>query len=615
MRPYRIDEIRLEGVARFDAPTLAEFSHLGESSAWPWGDDVLYDEGLARIDRERIEALYRAFGYYRARVEAVRIEPLGDEDDTPRSARVVVEVDEGPPTRVTAIAIEWPDGRPPTLATSVERRPPIRVGDAFSVEAFERAASELRLRVRVDGYALAKVEHQARVDRDAGTAEIAFAVRPGPVCYFDDVQIEGLEAVPEDLVRREVDFVAGRRWSPGLVDRAERAVYALDVFEAVTAAPPEQPDPEGRLPLVLRVRERSPRSLKLGVGLGFEPTRWEERATALYTHRNFDGRLLRLDARVQAGYAELPALWDPQRHGAVFEIEPRFTKRGLLEPKLVWTLAPGYEIGIDDGYRFQAARLRTGVSRFFAGFMRTSLGHTFEYFDFFDLNDAFSANRTALGPDFRPLYQLSYVTLEHFAYLTDALLEPQNGLVIGASVDYAGGPVRGDFDFVRLRPSAKLYWTPHPRFQGALRLETGVIRTFGLNPGAPIRMRFALGSADTVRGWGLRRLSPQIRDCGADETCRGVPIGGDTMVLGNLELRARIGGPAWLAIFADAGDVQPGELEWSPPDWQFAVGAGVRFETPVGRFRLDYGRRLTDDPVRFPDEPQWAFHLALGEVF
>ena len=361
------------------------------------------------------------------------------------------------------------------------------------------------------------------------------------------------------------------------------------------------------------MREREPDDLKLGVGLGFQPERWEERVTAVYRHRNLFGNLTRLRLKVRAGWAQLPTPWTTDRHGPLVGIAPTFEKKGWLEPQLLWTLAPAFDLGIEPGYQFDRTRVQLGASRFFFGVLRLSLRHTVEFFDFFGVDDALYANRTALGLDFRDPYLLSYPTVDARLFLTDDLFEPTNGVEVGVTYDLAGGPFGGDFDFQRVTPSVSAWWRPGGAVQLAARLETGVIEPYGDRPGAPISLKYKLGGANTVRGWGAERLSPQLFDC-EPGNCKGIPVGGLTQVLGNFEVRVPIVGPLELAGFVDMGDVQAQSLTWRVDDWNYASGGGLRVATPIGRLRLDVGVRL-NTPARFEQEDRWALHLALGEAF
>jgi outer membrane translocation and assembly module TamA len=130
-------------------------------------------------------------------------------------------------------------------------------------------------------------------------------------------------------------------------------------------------------------------------------------------------------------------------------------------------------------------------------------------------------------------------------------------------------------------------------------------------------MRFYLGGADTVRGWGLRRLSPQVFPDGCipgEADCRGIPVGGNTMILANIEARVRATKMLSFVAFADGGDVRAGVNEFALNQFNYSAGPGVRLDTPIGVFRLDVGFRL-NDTVYALGQKIWAVHFGLGEAF
>ena len=67
----------------------------------------------------------------------------------------------------------------------------------------------------------------------------------------------------------------------------------------------------------------------------------------------------------------------------------------------------------------------------------------FFFFDFFQIQETLDANRTLLGLDFRDPYLLSYLKVESNLYLTDRILDPNNGVVVGIRYAIAGGPFGG----------------------------------------------------------------------------------------------------------------------------------------------------------------------------
>ncbi|PRQ09979.1 Outer membrane protein assembly factor BamA precursor [Enhygromyxa salina] len=639
---YVIRKVEFEGVERFDDAELHEYLELRPQQRLPPRRYWFY-EGLIPIDSEQIVALYHAYGHFAAKVVDVRVERIERSGKRRDKVDLTYVIDEGPVTRVEAVELRWPGG-PPVGPSQAERsaafaRAPsveptdiaelvsIEVNDRFEVPAMTSSAAAVRERLRRAGYPYATVEHQARVDPEALTARVAFDVRPGPFMRIGAIEITGLETVPERPVRVELERTIGKPYSPALVEQIEQRIYALGVFSTVTIDrhPSDLADVEldadqtGTLDLHVAVKESDPQRIRVGVGLGFEPNRWDQRVSARYSHENLFHALYRLRLTARAGYAELPNLIRPQAHGPFAELDLHTEKKGLLEKHLVWTLEPKLELGIEQGYQYWSSQHRFGLSRFFTRWLQLRLNHTLRYVNFFSISPTLQTQDTFLSLDFRDPYVISSVGLGATVFAVDQIAAPNQGAVLGVDYRVAGGPFGGQYDYQELTPFVRLYWRPIERLQLAARARVGLIFPFGNQPGAPIDLRQYLGGTDSVRGWGLRRLAPRVDDCEPgqsyrDGSCTSIPIGGNTSVLANVELRVRTWKQLWVAGFVDGGDVQAGIASFAPAEWNYSAGGGLRYDTPIGKFRLDVGVRLNDTPLS-AGEPIWALHFGLGESF
>ncbi len=155
---------------------------------------------------------------------------------------------------------------------------------------------------------------------------------------------------------------------------------------------------------------------------------------------------------------------------------------------------------------------------------------------------------------------------------------------------------------------------------------------------------FYSGGANSNRGYGFRGVGPHERlafltprsrcPINLDEANGPVPkecvrpVGGFTLWEASLEARFFITGPLGGALFVDASDVTNdiGLLRVDVP--HLSTGFGVRYDTPIGPFRLDIGIRVPraqqlgkpglpaneGDPGRILGAPI-AIHLGLGEAF
>jgi outer membrane translocation and assembly module TamA len=126
----------------------------------------------------------------------------------------------------------------------------------------------------------------------------------------------------------------------------------------------------------------------------------------------------------------------------------------------------------------------------------------------------------------------------------------------------------------------------------------------------PASERFFAGGDTTVRGFSLDRL-------GNEETISdtGFPLGGNSVVILNGELRAKLFGRLQGVGFIDAGNVFPLASDLDVTDLRPAAGFGVRINTDFGPIRFDLGFNL--DPKEFAGVPErrTVFHISIGQAF
>lgn len=611
-----VREVEIVGNEAIDDDTIVEHLDLQPTSPVTLGDRSYYLPGLETTDLERVEQVYGAHGYYDAEVTDVDVRvKRADKKVRRQRAYVTFDVREGSPTLVRALDFVWVGQTvPPARRAEFERTCKLAPPARFGVVELEQGRAAIENALQDAGYAYATVEEEARVDREAHVAEVRLVIDPGRHKTVRALEVRGTERVPKDLVVREVDYVIGKPFSRARVEQVEAGVYAMGVFSTVSITRgPNTPD--GDMTLVIDVTESKMQRVKLGPGLQIDPVRWQQHGTVQYEHRNLFGRLYGFTTRLRAGYAELPAPYDPRQHGPIVELDLELRKKGLLEKRLVWTESPGFELGIWEGYQFYSVKNRLGVSRFFTRFFELSLAYNNRFTDLFAIEPTLDRNRTVLGLDFRDPYFLAYLSLVPTVHLTDDIVAPRNGVRFSVEYDLANRYFGGQFNYQRIEPDLRAYYRPHERVQLAARARIGLALPYGRRAAIPIDQKFYLGGSNDVRGWPLRRLSPRVSLCPeAPERCRGTPVGGRTMVHGSFELRVRTVAELWIAAFADMGDVQDGVVTFDPGGLLYTTGGGFRYHSQVGVFRLDVGGQLNEDP-RFPEPRRWAIHFGIGETF
>jgi len=160
----------------------------------------------------------------------------------------------------------------------------------------------------------------------------------------------------------------------------------------------------------------------------------------------------------------------------------------------------------------------------------------------------------------------------------------------------------------------------------ATKLKFGIEDKYGKSKSDPRRQipptyRFYAGGGGSIRGWPAREL-----------IASGNPnFGGNVSFEGSLELRVNtfrrlhnsLLDPIWFVGFVDYGNVWQRFTDLRLDQMAVAFGAGIRYDTFFGPFRLDIGWRLYDPAeagnskwiTHRPFFKNLAFHFGIGHAF
>jgi outer membrane protein insertion porin family len=189
---------------------------------------------------------------------------------------------------------------------------------------------------------------------------------------------------------------------------------------------------------------------------------------------------------------------------------------------------------------------------------------------------------------------------------------PWRGLRAVASFQYAGGFLGGDTNLYKPRVDATLYLPVSKRTGLAAHGETSWVKAFG-GQVVPLFEKFYLGGEQSIRGIPVYHVSP----IGVDSLGQDVLLGGDKMVLLNIEYQIKIASPVSLVLFADAGKTWLDAENIDLSALAKSFGGEVRFWTPFLQAPLRLIYSYVPDPVVLNGEkdPHTNFTFSIGTTF
>lgn len=163
------------------------------------------------------------------------------------------------------------------------------------------------------------------------------------------------------------------------------------------------------------------------------------------------------------------------------------------------------------------------------------------------------------------------LTFTHVFDNRDNYFNASRGKRISYSLQWGGHGLGGKYDFYKLTAEGRFYKALGNGHILALRLMGGYI-----DGNVSYGNLFDLGGSNTLRGY-------------EDDQFKG-----NKMYAATLEYRFPIAKKVQGVVFTDAGStwgIDNGQIPWYEDDTSihFAVGVGIRLQTPIGPIRLDYG--------------------------
>lgn len=575
-----IGKIRVDGnVAIEDAAVEELLTAITRKRLEVDPDDKLpYVAGDIRAGLARTREFYSLLGYQDAVVE------LESENPDSHQVQLNLKIEEGNQYLVGEITL--PDSPDPKVGNGYAKIREDFGGKSYSAAIPVNLTSRLTALARDAGFYDAAVTVEPSDPIPAtGTNTVAVnlvvSANWGNRVPVSKIEVTGNEKVNDRFFDRHFETVVGESYSPNEMNGQVEELLKTGAFESVRTDAVRQED--GSVALNVEVEEAPSR--ELGVYAGFATY---EGPIAGFVFRNLNllGSVRKIDAEIEFS-----------RRGARGEIE-------YEDPWFIWS---------DFGLRtslFAMNRINEGYSKFETGgryeFSRKfglKKRNKISFFGQASYTDVYEADIDAV--ELGDTHYFTHTTGISFTLdRRDNPRAPRSGFIAQTSVSVSSAAIASEVEF--LRATGRLgYYIPVGESTFRLSARAGTISLIGDTTAIPIDLRFYNGGAQSVRSFQKRDLGP--RDS------RGFPVGGQFYTIFNAEYEIPVSAIDGLSFvpFVDAGNLLRDSDMAGFEDMKYAIGLGLRYQTPIGPLRLEYGH----NPDQQAGDPEGTFHVGFGVAF
>lgn len=543
----------------------------------------------AELDRDitRLTMFYMDNGYINIKIEQPHIflNPDGKTID------IVINLEEGKRYRISSIDIQgdllFPKDK---LMEDIHTKP----GEWFDRSKLMDDIFRLTDKYTDNGYAFANINPETAVNDATRTVAVVFQISKGRLTYINRITIAGNTKTRDKVIRRQMQVWEGELYKEDKIKQSKDLIKATGFFDNVDISTTKGSSEDNieKMDLDVKVKEGHGGMAMLGGGYSSYQQFF---VTAQIQLQNLAGLGTQLNLMAQVGGIT--------KQYSISYFDPYFLDTKWSMSTSLYNMSniyPGYTTN-DTGGTFQLGYWLIDRLRVYVNY-----GYDDAYFS--SISSAYSyllQNGATSG-----------LTLGFVDDTRDNPLYTTKGSLVSGSAEYAGGPLAGDFTFIKFDASASHYF---PLPLDTVLMINGRIG-YGYVPGngfLPFTSRYFLGGINSLRGYNYRTVGPEmpalVTNMDPLAATTQLMYGGNKMIATTMEYvfplikEAKIDG----VVFFDTGNAYAENQGYFAAPLQMGYGFGIRWFTPIAPFRFEWGFPLNPRPT---DQPN-VFEFSIGTFY
>ncbi|MEW6349596.1 MAG: outer membrane protein assembly factor BamA [Thermodesulfobacteriota bacterium] len=572
-----------DGRKSIDETELKRVLGVKEKS-WFWFIDESgkFTRDLLEENRLRLMAFYREKGFI-----SVQVGPPHLEIDQGR-ATVTFSINEGERFQVREVKITGDLEKPEDELLAMLKTKPRKW---FKQSEWVDDVKTLTKLYNNLGYAQVDVEPRQNVDTKLSYVDLEFQIHKGSPVRIERVDISGNERTRDKVIRRALSVREGDRFSADALDASKKDLEGMDFFDTVKLKTIEGSTPD-RMNLTVEVSEKKTGSLTAGVGYSSQ-----EGAVGNIDlkERNLLGLGIIANAKANMsgkrnsyeGSLTYPYFFDYLLSAQVRAYDTQQAQKQYTRSSTGFGVNLSYPIyglwGLHGGFARDSSKMtnfQTGYGASVVDYYRQYNANPGKFSDISENSLALSLNRDTRNHGMLPTAGTTAHLRSRFAGL-------------GGDVAYNKFDIEGSYYY-------SLYWRTVAKVRGS----AAMLQESGNEP-IPLDRRLSLGGVYSIRGYQNGAVGPMDRF--------GNVMGGDRSAFVSVECLRPLVDALKLngVVFFDVGNAWNASQSAFMPSVKAGVGFGVRWLSPMGPLRIEYGWKINPQKGEEPG----AFAFAMGQLF
>ncbi len=563
--------ITFAGNEAFTAKELAKVMKITEKGLFSFITDsgILKKEQL-RQDVEKINAFYLNNGFIYAQVG----EPEITHDR--KGIYIKIPVTEGKQFQVGKVEITGDEIKVPRSelleALQVNKK------RYYDREAVMKDIDYIQQACSDEGFAYAEVVPRTIPHEQEQMVDVNYQINKGKQVYFNRINISGNTKTRDKVLRRLLTVVEGNLYNKTKLKQSYMALNRLRYFEEVDFQTAKGLD-DTLTDVNIRVKEKPTGMFSIGAGYSaldnailtaqVSQQNLFGRGQSLSLKANISGRATNYELSfIDPWLLDMPLwtkvdLWQTDRTFDTYDLSSQ--GGGLTLGYPLWEYVTGYA-----GYKVSQDKVNT-VSDLASTYIKRQEGEAVT----------------------------SALTLTLTRDTTDDNMFPTRGSKNSLATEIAGGALQGDASFNKFDLLSSWFYPLPLDLVFGVRGKAGVLLERE-GKAAPVFERYYLGGINSLRG---------LRNIGPVDPLTGDVIGGLTMLNFNAELVFPLIKDAGMrgVVFYDTGNSW--QSGYDLKDMRKTAGLGVRWYSPIGPLRLEWGYVL--DSRKDEAVSRWEFTIGM----